>query len=432
MMMLCKALSCLSPAHSVDFNEEFSAFHARTLEDQSHYVVHAISYIHSLYPHQTSEIVLLGHSMGGIVAKYAMVLSTTHYDRAAQDVLSSVPVVITMSTPHSKPPVTLDDGFDRIYKATDRYWEDLRPLNVTPPMLISICGGSADTQIPSDSCGLAPRGDPGSFAVFTSGIDVVWTAVEHQAIVWCDQVRWRIARVLLDMGHRSTRGDRIRIARNWLLGESQETVSEKVVRLPASALSHAKAASPISPTVSTMDSSGETFVARVPDAADAVTLQILARATVVGVGPSETSELRLELCEQPYQHSEISCVPLASTTRRHLPPSASGDIADHQPYPRQGTGAQASEGYVYVEAELPSSAVSRVIRVGFDGPGWATFAFTRGNEGETRDSDWLRRRLIPFRPGRMASYPSQMADGQRGQRRSRSRSSYAETGGLSA
>lgn len=367
-------------AQLVDFNEEFSAFHARTLEDQSHFVVHAISYIHSLYQEQPPEIMLLGHSMGGIVAKYAMVLSTTHYDRAAQDVLSSVPVIVTMSTPHLNPPVTLDDGFDRIYKATDRYWDDLRPSNVTPPMLLSICGGSADTQIPSDSCGIAPSGDSGSFAVFTSGIDVVWTPVEHQAIVWCDQVRWRVARMLLDMSKGASRESQTKVAREWLLGETSRSASGGVARLPASSLAHAKAASPVNPTISTSAAAGETFVARVPEAAGAMSLQILACATVDGVGPSDASSLRIEVCEQPYQHGEIKCAGLAGDVVRHLPPSPPKGAGDLHLYPRQGSGAQSDEGFVYLEAELPPTSVSRIVRAKLDGPGWASVGFVEGDQ----------------------------------------------------
>jgi glycosylphosphatidylinositol deacylase len=52
---------------TVEFNEDLSALHGSTLESQISYTSHAISYILSLYPPNT-KIIVMGHSMGGIVA----------------------------------------------------------------------------------------------------------------------------------------------------------------------------------------------------------------------------------------------------------------------------------------------------------------------------------------------------------------------------
>lgn len=64
-------------------------------------------------------------------------------------------------------------------------------------------------------------GKNGDFAVFTTGIPGVWTAVEHQAIVWCHQIRWRIARMLLDMSIKTNTAAKVVIARKWLLDDQQ-------------------------------------------------------------------------------------------------------------------------------------------------------------------------------------------------------------------
>jgi len=52
---------------AVEFNEDLSAFHGPTLLSERTYVLDAIRYILSLYPLDTS-IVVMGHSMGGVVA----------------------------------------------------------------------------------------------------------------------------------------------------------------------------------------------------------------------------------------------------------------------------------------------------------------------------------------------------------------------------
>lgn len=96
--------------------------------------------------------------MGGIVARLA-----------ADE--TRVETIITMSTPHTIPPLPLDYDMEQVYRRAD---------NGLP--FTSLCGGASDTQIISDSCA---AGD----TVFTSSLAGVWTGVDHQAMVWCHQVR---------------------------------------------------------------------------------------------------------------------------------------------------------------------------------------------------------------------------------------------------
>lgn len=64
---------------TIDYNDDFSAFHGQTLLDQSEYLADCIRYILSLY-HQEREgpgrsdptsVIVVAHSMGGIVARAA-------------------------------------------------------------------------------------------------------------------------------------------------------------------------------------------------------------------------------------------------------------------------------------------------------------------------------------------------------------------------
>lgn len=159
--------------------------------------------------------------MGGIVGRLAI--------RLASDL--PIDAIITIATPHQSPPANLEFGMERLYAKVNT-----PPVTgANDPVLISICGGVADTQIVSDSCALPDFvGRDHGFSVFSSGIPAVWTNVEHQAIVWCDQVRWRIARVLLDMVSSPTRERKLSVARQWLLGaaaldsiDSQKAVVRK-------------------------------------------------------------------------------------------------------------------------------------------------------------------------------------------------------------
>ena len=120
----------LTLSSTVDFNEDLSAFHGPTLASQRQYSADTISYILSHYPPGT-KIVILGHSMGGVVA--TGLLPT-----------SQIAAIITMSTPHSVPPARFDSRMDAIYS------NSLERLDNDPTPILSLCGGITDTMIPSE------------------------------------------------------------------------------------------------------------------------------------------------------------------------------------------------------------------------------------------------------------------------------------------
>ncbi|UNI22091.1 GPI inositol deacylase [Purpureocillium takamizusanense] len=218
---------------TVDFNEDITAFHGQTLLDQAEYLNEAIRYILALYsdpqrsdrdsnlPDPTSVIVL-GHSMGGVVAR-AMLVQPNYQ-------ANSINTIITMSAPHARPPVTFDGQIVQIYDEINDYWRHAyaqkwandNPLwHVT---LVSIAGGSLDTVVPSDYASLESLvPDTHGFTVFTTGIPTVWTSMDHQAILWCDQFRRVAARALYDIvdveraSQTKPRADRMRLLKKRLL-----------------------------------------------------------------------------------------------------------------------------------------------------------------------------------------------------------------------
>jgi glycosylphosphatidylinositol deacylase len=194
---------------TVDFNEDITAFHGQTLLDQAEYLNEAIAYILSMYhdprrserdpdlPDPTS-VIILGHSMGGIVARTMLVMPNYQSN--------SINTIITMSAPHARPPVSFDAEIVRTYKQINDYWRQAysqkwannNPLwHVT---LISIAGGGLDTVVPSDYASLESLvPDTHGFTVFTSSVPNVWTSMDHQAILWCDQFRKVVVRSLYDV-----------------------------------------------------------------------------------------------------------------------------------------------------------------------------------------------------------------------------------------
>jgi GPI inositol-deacylase len=229
---------------TVDFNEEFTAFHGQAILDQAEYLNEAIAYILSLYhdprrserdpdlPDPTS-VIILGHSMGGIVARTMLVMPNYQSN--------SINTIITMAAPHAKPPVSFDAQIVKIYKEINDYWRQAysqkwannNPLwHVT---LISIAGGGLDTMVPSDYASLESLvPETHGFTVFTSTVPTVWTGMDHQAILWCDQFRKVVVKALYDIVdvnrpvQTKPRAERMRIFKKRFL-TGMETFAEKTL-----------------------------------------------------------------------------------------------------------------------------------------------------------------------------------------------------------
>ena len=229
---------------AVDFNEDFSAFHGQTILDQAEYLNDAVAYILSLYhdPRRSqrdpglpdpSSVILVGHSMGGIVARTMLTMSNYQSN--------SINTIVTVSAPHARPPVSFDSESVQTYKRVNDYWRQAytqkwaseNPLwHVT---LISIAGGGLDTVVPSDFASLeSVVPNTHGFTVFTSGIPNVWTGTDHIQTTWCVQLMKPIVRSLFDSldVHRPSqtkpRAERMRIFKKWYL-TGMEEVAEKTL-----------------------------------------------------------------------------------------------------------------------------------------------------------------------------------------------------------
>lgn len=225
---------------TVDFNEDLAAFHGQTVIDQAEYVNEAIAYILSLYHDakrlnrdsdlpDPSSVILIGHSMGGIVARTVLVNSKYQ--------ANSVNTIITMSTPHARPPVSFDADIVTLYDQINQYWRDSytermssnNPLSQTT--LISIAGGGRDTTVPSDYTSLSSLvPESHGFTVFTSTVPNVWTSMDHLAIIWADQIRKTIIRSLYEVvdvrraAQTKTRATRMKVFRKWFLTGLEDNV----------------------------------------------------------------------------------------------------------------------------------------------------------------------------------------------------------------
>ena len=206
----------------MDFNEDFSAFHAPTLREQATYVSQAANRVLAEYLYEGQKVrpervTLLAHSMGGIVARLAVTM----------DIHNLVDIIFTMSTPHLFPPVAFEYGMEAVYQSITFKHND------TWPLLFSVCGGISDSQIVSDACALSSESisNNNGFAVFSSGVPGVWTGIDHQAMVWCHQMRWRVARLLLDTTRFTDRQGQLTAAQRWLLGSKTTDVTGSMTQI---------------------------------------------------------------------------------------------------------------------------------------------------------------------------------------------------------
>ena len=149
----------------------------------------------------------------------------------------AIDTIITLSTPHTQPPTPFDKRIIDMYSAIRQYWLSAfaapsHPLHNVA--LISISGGTGDTMVPSDTCStssFAPSSN--TMTVFTTGVTGLYSPVDHQAMVWCDQLRKRIAAALLDildaqLPHKTKSLDeRMAIFRHYLLGLSHFQGTER-------------------------------------------------------------------------------------------------------------------------------------------------------------------------------------------------------------
>lgn len=184
-------------------NEEFSAFHGHLLLDQAQYINQAIAYILSLYtessladfPRPTS-VVLVGHSMGGIVARTIFLQSNYRQ--------GSVNTIVTIATPHMAAPISLDSQLTNIYARIEDFWRTAYQSAdgglLGDVSLVSIMGGNLDITVNSDAGNVQHIVPPSNgFSVFTSSIPHAWVGCDHLSILWCNQVAKAIGRAMVEI-----------------------------------------------------------------------------------------------------------------------------------------------------------------------------------------------------------------------------------------
>ncbi|KAG9448528.1 hypothetical protein H6P81_008493 [Aristolochia fimbriata] len=203
---------------AVDLEGEHSAMDGRILEEHTEYVVYAIHRVLDQYRESATarlkegdeisgslpkSVILVGHSMGGFVARAAVV--HPHLRKSA------VETVITLSSPHQSPPVALQPSLGHFYLQVNKEWlngygvksSSSAHHNSTPlshVIIVSVFGGIHDYQVRSKLASLDGIVPPShGFTVGSTSMKNVWLSMEHQAILWCNQLVVQLSHTLLSL-----------------------------------------------------------------------------------------------------------------------------------------------------------------------------------------------------------------------------------------
>ena len=180
----------------LDFNEEGTAFHSTFVKKQAIFFSESVDHILSTTKlcstnQAPKSVTVIGHSMGGIVARYAIATS--------DDLVEKVRTVITLATPHVTSPANFDDGMSDVYDlingANNSGDEDVAVL--------SISAGRRDELVAAEivDTSKAFKSNPGKLqSSRTVHLDDVSQSrnvgernygvggCDHKAIVWCKEL----------------------------------------------------------------------------------------------------------------------------------------------------------------------------------------------------------------------------------------------------
>ncbi|XP_031572800.1 GPI inositol-deacylase-like [Actinia tenebrosa] len=185
---------------TVDLDERLSGIFGIMLDEQTEFVRLCITKILRLYQglsNRPKSVILIGHSMGGVIAKALFTLPK--FDPQL------VHTIITLGTPHQHPVLSLDPFLCNFYNRIKKYWNNEVSVtrdnstlrNVT---VVSVSGGFRDLLVRSSTTSLQNYLDHSqAISVVTTSIPRVWLSVDHLCLCWCKQLVLVINRALFDM-----------------------------------------------------------------------------------------------------------------------------------------------------------------------------------------------------------------------------------------
>ncbi|XP_012268324.2 GPI inositol-deacylase isoform X1 [Athalia rosae] len=202
---LRKSLKDRTPFHfdffTVDLNEEYSALYGGVLKGQTKFVAHCIQKILRFYSGKIDSIILIGHSMGGIVAKGVLLEPNI--------TISQVNTIIMLATPHMA--ALIPDTY--IAAIHQKLKHSQSSFNNSGIVTLSIGGGPRDVVVNSNQV----IDEIADLNVLTTQIPSVWKSTDHLAILWCKEFVLVVIRALFDTVYVDTKYPKINTDKDYRL-----------------------------------------------------------------------------------------------------------------------------------------------------------------------------------------------------------------------
>ncbi|KAJ8730055.1 hypothetical protein PYW07_017093 [Mythimna separata] len=169
---------------SISYNEELSGLYGGVLQSQTKFAAASITKILSLYKSNKytktvpTSVILIGHSMGGLIAKRLLAYPST---------INMTTIAISLAAPLEAPVINVDAAMDDYYMLMNLEWEmniNNNPEIKQKKILLSFGNGPRDVLIPS---GLTASNDS-YINGLTTALPGVWASPDHVCIVWCKQL----------------------------------------------------------------------------------------------------------------------------------------------------------------------------------------------------------------------------------------------------
>ena len=127
--------------YTISFNEELTALYGPLLKLQTEYARHSIEHILSLYEgvvenKRPKSVLVLGNSMGGVISRGLLVDNNFNKKKL-------VHTIITQSTPHNRPVISIDSDIKKYYDDVNQFWLN-KSENIEHVVLVSTYGGTRD------------------------------------------------------------------------------------------------------------------------------------------------------------------------------------------------------------------------------------------------------------------------------------------------
>ncbi|XP_077131736.1 GPI inositol-deacylase [Ranitomeya variabilis] len=185
---------------SINFNEELVALYGGNLLKQTQFVHISIKTILRLYKNQEfppQSVILLGHSMGGLIARAIFTLKKFKPQM--------INLIITQATPQVMPVLPIDYYLTDFYATVNNYW-NLNANQLQNITILSIAGGFRDYQVRSGLTVLPSLKIKNSaLSVVSTAIPRTWASTDHLSIVWCKELILATSRALFNLIDEDTR-----------------------------------------------------------------------------------------------------------------------------------------------------------------------------------------------------------------------------------